>query len=294
MKKETISSLKEEKEIVYWFLEDRRREHKIPELEKETDKNFNNQILPLLHKYRIFQGMQPDDETVTIKTKNLENALDRIENRIQKIELLEHQKKLNRSIEQLVEGSTRLIEKFEKASSSSEKNARRLVYFTAGLVVVTFLLILSNHFSTQELIKSNEYLMQQQIKMLAPKLNFIKLDETQYNVTRDRLVQETGWDEYIRICVRNDGRSNTGRIRFEGSDDGVIKTQTTVISDNLAPGESNCTSIGIGSFWCLDDPDECTRAKKNIPLGYREIKMKVTCWYCDQDPTITVKLLIKD
>ena len=132
--------------------------------------------------------------------------------------------------------------------------------------------------------------------MRGPNLEFY-VAETDDNETRHfndyRLVRESGWGQYINIRVCNYGEMNTGRIMFRGSDDGVVRTKPTVLS-NLAPHDCNFSQIGIGSFWCPDNFNECINAEKNITHGYREIKINVTCWNCyNYTQTIKVKLCIE-
>ncbi|ODS39378.1 MAG: hypothetical protein A7316_05650 [Candidatus Altiarchaeales archaeon WOR_SM1_86-2] len=254
-----INSLKEEREILYYLLKDQRI-FETKKVEEETDKDFSSEILPVLKKYDLIQPATSYERNFSIM-RGAGDAFCRVEDKIQQIEVG------NRSY--------------------------RTSLISAGAAIFLFAATCFLVWATYENVNLNKDWMEYQKKMRGPNLEFY-VAETDGNETLhfndSRLVEESGWGQYINIRVCNYGEMNTGRIMFKGSDDGVIETKPTVIS-NLA---HNCSfsPIGVGSSLCSGG--ECVGDEKDVTKGYREIKINVTCWNCyNYAQNITVKLCIE-
>lgn len=290
-----IKQLEEEIAILEYLTDSNKIFYDKGEIKEIFKGRTRDETLDILKRYNLFSHIEGQTGKIKIKEENLSNAIKTIENRILGIRLSEHQKKINKSVERLSEDFQKLVsglskhqeklnDSVERLSESVQKLAsgsRKSFWISVFMVVVTLLLV----WVTYMIVDSNNRMMDQQMEVAAPILKIWQPGELPER-NNFNLVQENGWGQWIKLCIRNDGRGSTGAVRIRAIyqsafNDPEIDVRSENIG-NLNPGEANCTRIYINSMRCPEDPDQCDKLIERVPTGYLEIPINVTCLYCDE------------
>ena len=169
----------------------------------------------------------------------------------------------------------------KKTKERISKSYELTTVFTGILTFATVLLAVF----TFQLFQSNQKLVELEEKSNSPFLSVWQKEEiniSNYDLVDQRKSSHNFWG----ICLRNDGRTSTGRVwvlPIENNFTFYNKSEHPyvyfdVFFENIPSGEGNCIPL---EFWykpCLEQID-CNQS--NVPLGIQKIPIQVKCDLCD-------------
>lgn len=178
------------------------------------------------------------------------------------------------------------IQSFQKEQNKIQKDQLTFTYFqlvlTAALILTTlFLGIFSFTLSaTQTEIANRQVeILEESTPPYEPKLKIWSISQP-LELSTQKLSNEIGQKEEIRICIKNIGQTSSGHIYAHWDNEWSFNNNGLNINPGIEAGQTNCTYLELAAKNCFGDIEDCDPSI--IPEGDIDLSLYVKCDYCEE------------